>query len=142
MDLVRTSQHLFTSFHVQLYRWTGGLIGHRIGSVENVVLTTTGRRSGKARSTPLTVTVDGDRLVLVASNGGAPKHPDWYLNLTANPEVKVQRGREVIDMRARTATAAERTELWPKVLKSWRGYEGYQKKTEREIPLVICEPAG
>lgn len=142
MDLARTGQHLFTSWHVAMYRLTGGLIGHRLGRIENIVLTTTGRRSGKPRSTPLTVTVDGDRLLLVASNGGAPKHPDWYLNLTADPEVKVQRGRQVLDMHARAATADERTQLWPKVIKSWRGYEGYQKKTEREIPVVICEPTG
>ncbi len=141
MDLGRTAQKAATSFHVELYKLTKGWLGHRLGKVETVVLTTTGRKSGKPRTTPLTVTADGDRLVLVASNGGAAKHPDWYLNLSETPEVTVQRGATTAPYVARTASPDERAELWPKVLVSWKGYDGYQKKTDREIPVVILEPA-
>jgi len=125
-----------------MFRLTRGVIGGRIGRTENVLLTTTGRKSGKPRTTPLTVTIaEDDALVLVASNGGAPKHPDWYLNLVADPKVTVQRGGSSTRMRARTATDHERAALWPKVVGTYRGYEGYQRKTERTIPLVILEPA-
>lgn len=117
------------------------MIGGRFGTVENVLLITTGRKSGQRRTTPLTVTVDGDRLVLVASNGGARRHPDWYLNLSADPEVEVQRGRRTRPFRARTATGEERARLWRSVVRTYPGYDGYQRRTKREIPLVICEPA-
>jgi deazaflavin-dependent oxidoreductase (nitroreductase family) len=140
VDLMRTGQKLFTTMHTHAYRLTKGRFGGHFGRAENILLTTTGRTSGKARTTPLTVTVDGDRLILVASNGGARKHPDWYLNLTAHPDVTVQRGGQELRLRARTATASERLVLWPKVVATYKGYDGYQKKTEREIPLVICEP--
>jgi deazaflavin-dependent oxidoreductase (nitroreductase family) len=141
MDLMRIGQRVVTDLHARLYRLTNGRIGRHFGRVENILLTTTGRKSGKARITPLTVTVDGERLILVASNGGAPKHPDWYLNLTADPGVTLQRGGTLRQFRARTATAAERPALWAKVLDTYRGYDGYQKRTSREIPLVVCEPS-
>jgi deazaflavin-dependent oxidoreductase (nitroreductase family) len=134
------TQHLVTQLHVRVYQLTGGKLGGRIGHAEHIVLTTTGRKSGARRTTPLTVTVDGDRLVLVASNGGAARHPDWYLNLTANPDVLVQRGARQVPMRARTATPDERPQLWSKVVATYQGYDGYQRKTSREIPLVVCEP--
>ena len=135
------AQKAITSLHAQVYRLTKGAVGGRFGKAENILLTTTGRKSGKARTTPLTVTVDGDRLILVASNGGAPKHPDWYLNLTAHPDVTVQRGGRQLHLRARTATPDERPALWAKVVGTYKGYDGYQKKTDREIPLVVCEPS-
>ncbi|MBK9181001.1 MAG: nitroreductase family deazaflavin-dependent oxidoreductase [Acidimicrobiales bacterium] len=140
MGIARTGQKLFTGFHVWVYRTTGGRIGRRIGSIENVLLTTTGRRTGQARTTPLTATIDDDRVVLVASNGGAPRHPDWYLNLVAHPEVTVQRGADVQRMGARTAGPEERAVLWPRVVSTYKGYEGYQCRAPREIPIVICEP--
>jgi deazaflavin-dependent oxidoreductase (nitroreductase family) len=141
VDLTRSVQKAVTSLHAQVYRLTNGKVGGRFGKAENILLTTTGRTSGTARTTPLTVTVDGDRLILVASNGGAPKHPDWYLNLTADPDVTVQRGGQQLHLRARTATADERPALWTKIVGTYRDYDSYQKKTDREIPLVICEPA-
>jgi deazaflavin-dependent oxidoreductase (nitroreductase family) len=141
MDLMREGQKAVTNLHTLLFRLTNGMIGGRFGRSENILLTTTGRKSGKPRTTPLTVTVDGERLILVASNGGAPKHPDWYLNLTADPDVTVQRGSQHLHFRARTATADERPTLWAKVISTYQGYDGYQKKTSREIPLVVCEPA-
>jgi deazaflavin-dependent oxidoreductase (nitroreductase family) len=140
VDPKHIMQHLVTQLHVRVYQLTGGKLGGRIGHAEHIVLTTTGRKSGARRTTPLTVTVDGDRLVLVASNGGAARHPDWYLNLTANPDVLVQRGARQVPMRARTATPDERPQLWSKVVATYQGYDGYQRKTSREIPLVVCEP--
>lgn len=126
--------------HRAIYRATGGRLGGRLGTMEQVLLTTTGRRTGRRRTTPLSVLPDGDRLVLVASDGGAPVHPNWYLNLLADPVVVVRRRREVRTMRARPATPAERAVLWPRVVALYRGYGRYQRRTKREIPLVVCEP--
>lgn len=133
-------QQQVTAGHVHLYRLTNGFIGHLIFTTEAVLLTTKGRKTGADRVTPLTITPDGDRLILVASNGGARNHPDWYLNLVANPEVRVQRGANVATMRARTAGPEERPALWAKVVTTFRGYEDYQRRATREIPLVVCEP--
>lgn len=138
---MREGQKLVTRLHAGVYRRTGGRIGGRIGRVEHVLLTTTGRRSGRPRTTPLAVTPDGTRLLLIASNGGARRHPDWYLNLSADPEVTVQRGAARLTMRARTAGPAERVALWAKAVSVYGGYAGYQERASREIPVVICEPA-
>ena len=140
MDISRQGQRFVTGLHSRIYRLTGGRIGSRFGKVENVLLTTTGRRSGAKRTTPLSVLPMGSELVLVASNGGAQRDPDWFLNLTADPSVVVQRGAHRLAMHARPATAAERAELWPKVTSLYQGYATYQTRTEREIPLVVCTP--
>ena len=141
VDLGRLVQKAMAGAHVGIYRLTNGRVGHRIRNTESVLLTTTGRKSGSPRVTPLIATPDDDRLLLVASNGGAVKHPDWYLNLVDHPGVEVQRGAARHPMRARTAETGERTELWPRVVATYKGYDGYQRKTEREIPLVVLEPA-
>jgi deazaflavin-dependent oxidoreductase (nitroreductase family) len=100
-----------------------------------------GAKSGIQRVTPLGCFPQGDgRFAIVASNGGSPTHPDWYHNLKANPETTIQVGSRRIPVRARVATPAERKRLWPKAVAAWNGYEGYQKRTEREIPLVVLEP--
>jgi deazaflavin-dependent oxidoreductase (nitroreductase family) len=125
--------------HAAMFRLTRGRVGGKIGAHEVVLLTTTGRRSGKPRTVPLTALPDGERLVLIASNGGRDQHPAWYLNITADPSVTVQRGDEARPMRARQATSEERAELWPQVVAWWRRYDGYQRKTSRAIPLVIVE---
>ncbi len=134
------AQRFVTQVHAHLYRVSRGRIGRRLGQVEQVLLTTTGRRSGAQRTTPLSVLVDGDVLVLIASNGGAARHPDWYLNLVAEPHVTIQRGAEAIPMRARIATPVERAVLWPRAVALYGGYARYQDRTEREIPVVVCEP--
>ena len=131
-----------SSTHAHLYRWTGGRLGGRMGGLEQVLLTTTGRVSGEPRTTPLAVTVVGDRLVLIASDGGAARDPGWYRNLVAQPDVVVQRGADVRPMRARTAAGGERAELWRAAVANNRGYAGYQAKTAREIPVVVVEPRG
>ena len=121
---------------------TGGRWPRRLLGMEPVELHTTGRRSGQKRSTMLTAPViDGDRVVLVASKGGHSDHPDWYRNLTADPRVEITRDGDTTPMVARTATPEERAELWPRIVASYKGYEGYQRNTDREIPVVICEPA-
>ncbi len=117
-----------------------GRLGSRLGHLEQVLLTTTGRRTGRARTTPLAVTVVDGALVLVASNGGATHHPAWYLNLVAHPDVVVRRGPAVHRMRARTTSGAERARLWRAAVANYRGYAAYQRRTDRQIPVVVLEP--
>ncbi|HEX5331888.1 MAG TPA: nitroreductase family deazaflavin-dependent oxidoreductase [Cellulomonas sp.] len=142
MGLARRLTHLATHAHARLYRWTGGRVLGRFGHLEQVLLTTTGRRTGAPRTVPLAATPVGSSVVLVASDGGAPGHPAWYLNLTAHPEVLVQRGRRTVPMLARIAVDPERDALWAAVVKNNPGYARYQEKTAREIPIVVCEPPG
>jgi deazaflavin-dependent oxidoreductase (nitroreductase family) len=128
--------------HRSVFRASNGRLGNNGFGMPVVELTTTGRKTGQRRTVMLTSPVqDGDKVVLVASYGGDDKHPMWYLNLRDDPNVTVfYKGKEQ-QMTARTATADERAELWPRVIKSYKGYASYQTKTDREIPLVILEPA-
>jgi deazaflavin-dependent oxidoreductase (nitroreductase family) len=120
---------------------SGGRLGWTLGSMPVVELHTVGRVTGARRSAMLTAPVHGDgRYVLVASKGGAPRHPAWYLNLLANPDVELTVADRTLRMRARTATAQERAQLWPSITAAYPGYAGYQRRTTREIPVVICEP--
>lgn len=118
-----------------------GKLGGRLGPMPVVELHTVGRVSGKQRRTLLTAPiVDDDRVVLVASKGGDPRDPDWYRNLVANPEVELTIDGITADYIARTASAEEKAELWPRVVEAYRGYAGYQRRTDRDIPVVICTP--
>jgi deazaflavin-dependent oxidoreductase (nitroreductase family) len=133
--------------HTWLYRRSNGRLGKKwhVGSalrkgVPVCLLTTIGRKSGAPRTVPLLHMADGDNVVLVASQGGLPTNPAWYLNLRSNPEVAVQLGRTTRRMHARTADPAERERLWPKLLDVYADYASYQAWTDREIPVVICEP--
>lgn len=130
-----------SALNVWLYRLSGGKIAGAMKGAPILVLTTTGRKSGKRRAMPLLYLRDGDDLVLVASKGGAPKHPVWFLNLEANPSVDVEVGRVRERRRARRATAEERERLWPRLVEMYAPYAEYQTKTTREIPVVILEPA-
>ncbi len=125
--------------HRTLYRASGGRIGGRRGNVPILLLTTIGRKTGKRRTVPLQYLAQGETLIVVASNGGSPKHPGWFLNLQAQPRVEVQIGREHTTVHAHQATAEERENLWPKVVELSSGYDDYQRRTTREIPLVILE---
>ena len=126
--------------HTVAYRASRGVIGHRFpGSPPMLLLDHEGAKSGTQRTSPLVYTEDGDDLVLVASKGGNPKHPAWYHNLKANPETTVQVGSEKRPVRARVATDEERERLWPMVVDVYSGYEGYRKRTDRKIPLVVLE---
>ena len=112
-------------------------IGGRLEGMPVLLLTTTGRRSGRRRTVPLTYFEDGDALVVVGSKGGSPRHPDWYLNLLADPAVEAQVGSEHRRLRARRATEDEAARIWPVVVARWPGYARYRAKTSREIPLVL-----
>ena len=127
--------------HTLAYRVSGGLIGHRVpGAPPTLLLDHVGAKSGTKRTTPLTYLRDGDDYVLVASKGGHPHNPAWFHNLRAHPDVTVQVGHRRFGVRARVATEDERERLWPKVVELYGGYAGYQRRTEREIPLMILEP--
>jgi F420H(2)-dependent quinone reductase len=127
--------------HTALYRVTNGLIGHRTpGLPPALLLDHTGARSGKKRTAPLVYGEDGRNLVLVASKGGYPKNPAWFHNLLAHPDTAVQVGSRRLDVQARVATSEERARLWALMVGVYGGYADYQRRTEREIPLVILEP--
>ena len=125
--------------HARRYIETGGRDGHIWEGVTTLLLTTTGRRSGQSRTTPLIYGRAGDRYLVVASRGGAPTHPGWYENLVAQPVVQVQVMADRFSARARPATAAEKPALWKTMTAIWPPYDEYQKRTAREIPLVILE---
>jgi deazaflavin-dependent oxidoreductase (nitroreductase family) len=126
--------------HVDRYVETDGREGHEWRGVPTLLLTTRGRKSGKLRRTALIYGEDGEeRYLLVASKGGAPEHPSWYLNLAAHPEVEVQVGADKFAARARTADAREKPRLWQLMTSIWPDYDVYQKKTGRDIPVVIVE---
>lgn len=128
------------SLHTVAYRATRGAVGHRVpGGPPMLLLDHVGAKSGAKRTSPLVYTQDGDDIVLVASKGGSPKNPAWFHNLKANPETTVQIGSEKRPVRARVATDEERERLWPKVVETYSGYAGYQKRTSRKIPLVVLE---
>ncbi len=140
MKLNTMATKFFTRTHIALYRRTGGKLGGRFRGSPVLLLTTTGRRSGQLRTTPLLHVVDGNRKVVVASYLGAEHHPAWYHNLLAHPEVTVQAGSSVQQMRAEVADPAERARLWGPLVAMYPTYDDYQAKTERQIPVVILTP--
>ncbi|MFV8319318.1 nitroreductase family deazaflavin-dependent oxidoreductase [Mycobacterium sp. 23] len=124
-----------------MYRRNGGEgLGGTFQKIPVALLTTTGRKTGEPRVSPLYFLRDGDRVVVAASKGGAAKNPMWYLNLKANPKVQVQIKTEVLDLTARDATDEERAKYWPKLVDMYPSYEDYQSWTDRTIPIVICDP--
>ena len=128
--------------HLHRYVATDGADGHewRPG-VPTLLLTTRGRRSGRLRRTPLIYGRDGDSYVVVASYGGSPAHPDWYFNLSDEPEVEIQVGEDVMSARAATAEGEARERLWGQMTGIWPDYDKYQARTDRVIPIVTLEPA-
>jgi deazaflavin-dependent oxidoreductase (nitroreductase family) len=126
--------------HVRRYRETDGAVGYEWNGVPTLLLTTTGRRSGEARTHPLIFARDGDDLLVVASVGGSPRHPSWYLNLGAEPRASVQVRADHFDVVARTAPAQEKPRLWKIVNDVWPNYDVYQSRTERQIPVVVLTP--
>jgi deazaflavin-dependent oxidoreductase (nitroreductase family) len=135
--------------HSNRYLSSGGTEGHMYTmnmpdrpqmTVPSLMLTTTGRKSGEKFMFPLFYGTTGDSYFVVASKGGAPQHPKWYLNILAKPEVETQVGTAKMKARARTASGEERARLWEKGLEFWPPYADYQKKTEREIPVVVLDP--
>lgn len=129
------------AFHPALLKLTGGRVGRSLVGMPVVVLETVGRKSGVVRRTPLTSPVqDGETVVLVASYGGDSRHPAWYLNLTADPDVTIEMNGARRAMRARTATPEEKAALWPRIVRAYKGYAAYQKRTDRDIPVVLLDP--
>jgi deazaflavin-dependent oxidoreductase (nitroreductase family) len=131
-----------TKFHEVVFRVSDGKLASRGSGMPVLMLTTTGRKSGQRRTTMLTSPLqDGDRIMLVASKGGADHHPDWFLNLRADPAVEVTLGGTTRAMTAHVADATEKAALWPRIVADHANYAGYQAKTDREIPVVVLEPA-
>lgn len=135
-----------SKFNVAAYRATGGRIGGkwRVGSafpwgIPVCLVTTTGRKTGQPRIAPLLFLEDGDKVILVASQGGLPKHPMWFRNIQANPEVTVQIRSRIRKMRARVASDEERAAYWPKLTAMYPDFDNYQSWTDRVIPVVVCE---
>ncbi|MDY6807842.1 MAG: nitroreductase family deazaflavin-dependent oxidoreductase [Actinomycetota bacterium] len=142
-SLIKVGSRLNT----RLYKATGGRFGKywRVGAgfgkpAPVCLLTTTGRKTGEPRTAPLIFLRRGDTFILVASQGGLPKNPAWYLNLVADPTVTIQLGKETFALTARTASDAERAELWPELVDIYADFDTYAAWTERTIPVVICEP--
>ncbi|RZK01961.1 MAG: nitroreductase family deazaflavin-dependent oxidoreductase [Novosphingobium sp.] len=127
--------------HVRQYRETDGEIGYMWNGATACLLTTKGRKSGEDRTIAIIFKQVGDRYAIIASKGGAPTHPAWYLNVEADPSVTMQIKGEKFAGRARTAEGAERDELWAASLEQWPNYDVYQSRTDRKIPVVVVEPA-
>lgn len=130
-----------TGLHAGVFRLSNGRVANRAFGMPVVLLRTVGRKSGRQRTTMLTSPVqDGDNVVLVASYGGDDRHPAWFLNLRDNPAVVITMGGWTRPMQARVASTEEKAELWPRVVAAYRGYGQYQRRTERDIPVVVLEP--
>jgi deazaflavin-dependent oxidoreductase (nitroreductase family) len=127
--------------HIRAYRETGGEVGYIWNGVPTLLLTVTGRRTGRELTSALIFGRDGDDYLVVASMGGAPSHPLWYLNLQANPAAKIQVKADALAVVARTASANEKPRLWKIMTDVWPNYDVYQSRTDREIPVVILTPA-
>ena len=136
----RDASDLYGKEHVRRYRETDGEYGHdwKRGS-PTLLLTTTGRRSGEPRTTPLIYGRSGDDFLIVASNGGSTEPPAWYVNVKANPEVEVQVLADRFRARAREANPGEKLEMWREMVSHWPPYQDYQQRTDREIPVVVLE---
>ena len=126
--------------HVRRYRESGGADGYWWNGAPTLLLTTTGRRSGELRTQPLIFGRDGDDLVVVASVGGMPKHPAWYLNLLADPHASVELRADRFDVVARTVPDDEKLRLWRLMVEVWPNYATYQSRTDRVIPVVVLTP--
>ena len=134
--------------HIELYRtdpekahmWDSKSAGGTTGLLPTLLLTTTGRKSGESRSLPLIYGTTGDSYVIIASKGGMPTHPVWYLNLEAKPECELMVGAKAVSARARVATGEERERIWGEMAKIYPPYLDYQKATEREIPVIVLDP--
>ncbi len=125
--------------HVRVYRETDGETGYIWNGAPILLMTMKGRRSGKSRTIPIIYTQVGDKQVIIASKGGSPTHPQWYLNLLEDPNVEIQIKAEKFRGRARTAESPEREELWAEAVRTWPNYDVYQERTDRKIPVVVLE---
>jgi F420H(2)-dependent quinone reductase len=144
IDRLGSNRHVWNAlvrFNVVAYRLTGGRVGGSLGQAPVLLLDHVGRKTGKKHTSPLIYLADGDDLVIVASKGGAPKDPLWWLNLKASPRTTVQVGGERREVTARQASPEEKRRLWPELNAVWPDFERYQQRTERDIPVVILTRA-
>ncbi len=130
---------LFTRINVIVYRLSGGRLMNRLAGMPIVLVEMTGAKSGKQRTIPLMYVPNGDGFLLVASQGGAPRHPVWYHNLVAHPDVSITFEGHARSMRVRVATGEEKATLWPVCCEYYPSYQAYQDRTDRDIPVFICE---
>lgn len=138
MDTVTKSMNVVHRF---VWRISGRRLLATAFGMPAIELHTTGRKSGQRRTVILTSPIhDASRVVVIASKGGDDRHPDWYANLVAQPDVEITKDGVTAPYRARTADPEEKAELWPLVVEAYKGYAGYQRRTDRDIPVVICEP--
>ncbi|MGO8906381.1 MAG: nitroreductase family deazaflavin-dependent oxidoreductase [Solirubrobacteraceae bacterium] len=135
--MAQSDDDLFGPEHVRVYRETAGERGYHWRGTTILLLTTRGRTSGEARTTPLIHRTDGDRWVVVASKGGAPENPSWFENLKADPDAVIQVRGEEVPVHATTAEGGERSRLWSLMTEVWPAYDEYQARTDREIPVVV-----
>ena len=140
MEATKPDEELFGDEHVRVYRETDGERGYRWrNGTAILLLTTKGRKSGEERTTPLIHRTDGDRWIVVASKGGTPDHPDWFANLSEDPEAEIQVKAEKIPVRASEVEGSERERLWELMAEVWPDYDAYQSNTDRRIPVVALE---
>ena len=138
--MIRPLMKAFSKFNVWVYRMSNGKMLGTMQGAPVCLVTMTGRKSGKERTLPLIHIRRGDDVILIASQGGMAKNPVWYYNIAANPDIVVQTGGDVRRMRARQASDAEKEEIWPLAVDTYKDFDIYQARTERNIPVFICEP--
>ena len=138
---LRWGQRLLTANHEFWYRLTGGIVGGNFFGTPILLLTTAGRKTGRKRTTPLTYTRDGDHYIVIASNGGSAGHPQWWLNLRADPDAEVQVMNKNLRVVAREAEGDERQQLWDSMSGRFPVYKGYERRTSRRIPVVVLSPS-
>ena len=139
-DYAQPDLTLLGEDHVRAYRESGGEVGYLWNGAPTLLLTATGRRTGRKITSPLIFARDGDDYLIVASMGGAPRHPSWYLNLQAHPEAEIQVKAQTLAVVARTASAEDKPRLWKIVNRVWPNYDTYQSRTSRDIPVVVLSP--
>jgi deazaflavin-dependent oxidoreductase (nitroreductase family) len=140
MSLGATGLRWTGKLNVPLYRLSGGRVGGKVGRAPVLLLTTTGRKSGQPRTAPVVYLAEGDDMVVINTNAGNARVPAWSLNLKANPEAKVEVGREHLAVRARIAEGEERTDLWRKHNVQYSGFDDYEAKLDRKISVIVLEP--
>ena len=136
----RLALKLGSGAHAGVYRATGGKLFGRMGKSPILLLNTVGRKSGKKRTSPLLYVMDDEDFVVIASKGGAPTHPAWYLNLRANSDASVEVGDREVRVRAEEADPEDKPRLWQMMVEMYPAYDDYQKKADREIPLLVLHP--
>lgn len=140
LRLVKPMLRWLSAVNVLIYRWSDGHLGHRYGGGEVCIVSMTGAKSGRRLQVPLMYVPYGDGIVLVASMGGAPRHPTWYYNLRAHPEIEVTVAGRTMALLARQASSAEKALVWPLCCQHYRDFALYQRRSTRDIPVFICTP--